>query len=171
MGELNLNTNGKIHGHTEFQGRVTKSNHPYMLRSPNTSRTVPHNTHVLMQDFGTTRVNQGGIGYSTSDGKITFPTTGLFRINCKVNLINEGFLGNDHQFYPKKNGTDYPHSQLYYQSQPNIGAQRWYTPSYLDICIDIDNANDYVQLYFYQNSYNSETLHGSFGYLEVYLIG
>ena len=172
MGTLNLGSNGKINGHAEFEGRVTKPAHPYMLLRPNSGVTVNNNSHTKISTmFGTTELNQGGIALDTSNGRITFPVVGIYKIRSKVNAATEAHWGNDNQFYLKVNGTTYPHSQAMYGATQKAGGERWYAPCYLDLCANITNTNDYVEIFFYQNSGNNEGLHSAFGFLEVYLIG
>ena len=172
MGTLNLGSNGKVDGNAEFEGRVTKPAHPYMFLRPNAGPDVNHNSHTKISTmFGTTELNQGGIALDTSTGRITFPVVGIYKIRSKVNAATEAHWGNDNQFYMKLNGTTYPHSQVMYGATPKLGGERWYTPAYLDFCANITNTSDYIELFFYQDSGNNETLHNAFGFLEVYLIG
>ena len=172
MGTLNLGPNGKVDGNAEFEGRVTKPAHPYMFLRPNAGPDVNNNSHTKISTmFGTTELNQGGIALDTSTGRITFPVVGLYKIRSKVNAATEAHWGNNNQFYMKLNGTTYPHSQVMYGATPKLGGERWYTPAYLDFCANITNTSDYIELFFYQDSGNNETLHNAFGFLEVYLIG
>ena len=172
MGQLNLGSGRITGGDAEFTGKVTKPAHPYMLLRPNSGVTVNHNSHTKISTmFGTTELNQGGIALDTSNGRITFPVVGIYKIRCKVNAASEAHWGNDNQFYMKLNGTTYPHSQVMYGATQKAGGERWYAPCYLDFCANITNTNDYIELFFYQNSGNNESLHDAFGFLEVYLIG
>ena len=173
MGTLNLGTSGRVTGgDAEFTGKVTKPAHPYMFLRPNSGVTVNHNSHTKISTmFGTTELNQGGIALDTSTGRITFPVVGIYKIRSKVNAATEAHWGNDNQFYLKVNGTTYPHSQAMYGATQKAGGERWYAPCYLDFCANITNTNDYIELFFYQNSGNNESLHDAFGFLEVYLIG
>ena len=125
MGTLNLGSNGKINGHAEFEGRVTKPAHPYMFLRPNSGVTVNHNSHTKISTmFGTTEINQGGIALDTSNGRITFPVVGIYKIRSKVNAASEAHWGNDNQFYMKLNGTTYPHSQVMYGATQKAGGER-----------------------------------------------
>tara|TARA_Y100001972_G_C7471878_1_gene240229 strand:- start:42 stop:560 length:519 start_codon:yes stop_codon:yes gene_type:complete len=172
MGTLNLGSNGKVDGNAEFEGRVTKPAHPYMILQPNASVTVNNNTQTLISTmFGTTHVNQGGIALDTSNGRITFPVVGLYRINVKVNSSSEAYWGNDSNLRPKLNGSDYLSQQLFYGGTQNKGSNAWYNPFYLNVCVNITSASDYIELYMYQNSGSNVGLNNQFGYLEVYLIG
>ena len=166
MGTLNLGSNGTING------VVTKPAHPYMLRQPNSNVTVNHNSVTKISTiFGTSHVLQGGMAFDASTGRITFPRAGLYRLNTKINTAYEGFWGNDSQLKPYLNGSVYIHSQLFYGSAQNKGSNAWYNPLYMNICIDITNTSDYVEIWLYQNSGSNVDIHDAFGYLEVYLIG
>ena len=166
MGTINLGNNGTING------VVTKPEHPYMVRQPNSGITVNHNSITKVSTiFGTSHVLQGGMAFDASTGRITFPRVGLYRINSKVNTATEGFYGNDSSYRPRLNGNDYIHQQLFYGGTQNKGSNAWYNPYYLNICVDITNTSDYVELWMYQNSGSNVALHSDFGYLEVYLIG
>ena len=172
MGTLNLGSNGKINGHAEFEGRVTKPAHPYMFLRPNAGPDVNHNSHTKISTmFGTSHVLQGGMAFDASTGRITFPRVGLYRLNVKVNTASEGYWGNDSQLQPYLNGSVYIHNQLFYQGALNKGSAAWYYPYFLNICVDITNTSDYVEIWMYQDSGSNVTLHNVFGYLEVYLIG
>ena len=166
MGTLNLGSNGTING------VVTKPEHPYMVRQPNSSVTVNNNSQTKISTmFGTSHVLQGGMAFDASTGRITFPRVGLYRLNAKVNTATEGYYGNDSNLRPKLNGNDYIHQQLFYGGAQNKGSNAWYNPYYLNICVDITNTSDYVEIWMYQNSGSNVALHNAFGYLEVYLIG
>ena len=166
MGTINLGNNGTING------VVTKPEHPYMVRQPNSGITVNHNSQTKISTiFGTSHVSQGGLAFDTSTGRITFPRVGLYRLNAKVNTATEGFYGNDSRYAPRLNGNDYIHQQLFYGGTQNKGSNAWYNPYYLNICVDITNTSDYVEIWMYQNSGSNVTLHNAFGYLEIYLIG
>ena len=144
MGTLNLGSNGTING------VVTKPEHPYMVRQPNSNPTVNNNTFTKISTmFGTSHVLQGGMAFDASTGRITFPRVGLYRLNVKVNT----------------------HNQLFYQGVLNKGSAAWYYPYFLNICVDITNTSDYVEIWMYQDSGSNVNLHNAFGYLEVYLIG
>ena len=71
MGTLNLGPNGKVDGNAEFEGRVTKPAHPYLLCQSNANLDVNNNTNTLLTHFGNTRISQGGIAFNTSNGRIT----------------------------------------------------------------------------------------------------
>ena len=89
MGTLNLGSNGTING------VVTKPEHPYMVRQPNSNPTVNNNTFTKISTmFGTSHVLQGGMAFDASTGRITFPRVGLYRLNVKVNTETEGYYGN-----------------------------------------------------------------------------
>ena len=166
MGTLNLGSNGTING------VVTKPDHPYMVRQPNSNPTVNNNTFTKISTmFGTSHVLQGGMAFDASTGRITFPRVGLYRLNVKVNTETEGYYGNNSKLSPYLNGSVYIHNQLFYQGALNKGSAAWYYPYFLNICVDITNTSDYVEIWMYQDSGSNVTLHSNFGYLEVYLIG
>ena len=166
MGTLNLGSNGTING------VVAKPEHPYMVRQPNSNPTVNNNTFTKISTmFGTSHVLQGGMAFDASTGRITFPRVGLYRLNVKVNTETEGYYGNNSKLSPYLNGSVYIHNQLFYQGALNKGSAAWYYPYFLNICVDITNTSDYVEIWMYQDSGSNVTLHNVFGYLEVYLIG
>ena len=164
MGTLNLGNNGTING------VVTKPGHPYLLCQSNANIDVNNNTNTLLTHFGNTRISQGGIAFNTSNGHITIPRAGLYRVRSRVCDSNEGRWGNNHSFTIQLNGAQYIHSQLFYMPVGNWGNV-WYCPSYVDMVVNCTNDSDYMQLYFYQDSGSNQTLHSEFCVLEVYLIG
>ena len=90
MGTLNLGPNGKVDGNAEFEGRVTKPAHPYLLCQSNANLDVNNNTNTLLTHFGNTRISQGGIAFNTSNGRITIPVAGLYRVRSRICDSNEG---------------------------------------------------------------------------------
>ena len=164
MGTLNLGNNGTING------VVKKPGHPYLLCQANTNQDVNNNTNTLLTHFGNTRISQGGMAFNTSNGHITIPRAGLYRVRSRVCDSNEGRWGNNHSFTIQLNGAQYIHSQLFYMPVGNWGNV-WYCPSYVDIIVNCTNDSDYMQLNFYQDSGSNQTLHSEFCVLEVYLIG
>ena len=170
MGTLNLGPNGKVDGNAEFEGRVTKPAHPYLLCQSNANLDVNNNTNTLLTHFGNTRISQGGIAFNTSNGRITIPVAGLYRVRSRICDSNEGRWGNNHSFTIQLNGVQYIHSQVFYMPVGNWGNV-WYCPSYVDMVVNCTNDSDYMQLYFYQDSGSNHSLHDAFCTLEVYLIG
>ena len=170
MGTLNLGSNGKIDGNAEFEGVVTKPAHPYLLCQSNANIDVNNNTNTLLTHFGNTRISQGGMAFNTSNGRITIPRAGLYRVRSRICDSNEGRWGNNHVFAIWLNGAQYIHSQLFYMPVGNWGNV-WYSPSYVDMIVNCTNDSDYMQLYFYQDSGSNHSLHDAFCSLEVYLIG
>ena len=171
MGQLNLGSNGKVTGgDAEFTGIVTKPAHPYLLCQSNTNIDVNNGVNTLLTHFGNTRISQGGMAFNTSNGHITIPRAGLYRVRSRVCDSNEGRWGNDHSFTIQLNGAQYIHSQVFYMPVGNWGNV-WYAPSYVDMVVNCTNDSDYMQLYFYQNSGSNHSLHDAFCSLEVYLIG
>ena len=170
MGTLNLGSNGKIDGNAEFEGVVTKPAHPYLLCQSNANIDVNNNTNTLLTHFGNTRISQGGMAFNTSNGRITIPRAGLYRVRSRICDSNEGRWGNNHVFAIWLNGAQYIHSQLFYMPVGNWGNV-WYSPSYVDMIVNCTNDSDYMQLYFYQDSGSNHSLHDAFCTLEVYLIG
>ena len=170
MGTLNLGPNGKVDGNAEFEGRVTKPAHPYLLCQSNANLDVNNNTNTLLTHFGNTRISQGGIAFNTSNGRITIPVAGLYRVRSRICDSNEGRWGNNHSFTIQLNGVQYIHSQVFYMPVGNWGNV-WYCPSYVDMVVNCTNDSDYMQLYFYQDSGSNHSLHDAFCSLEVYLIG
>ena len=170
MGTLNLGSNGKVDGNAEFEGRVTKPAHPYLLCQSNANLDVNNNTNTLLTHFGNTRISQGGIAFNTSNGRITIPVAGLYRVRSRICDSNEGRWGNNHSFTIQLNGVQYIHSQVFYMPVGNWGNV-WYCPSYVDMVVNCTNDSDYMQLYFYQDSGSNHSLHDAFCSLEVYLIG
>ncbi len=83
----------------------------------------------------------------------------------------KGYWGNNSSLKPYLNGSVYIHNQLFYQGTLNKGSNAWYNPYHMNICVDITNTNDYVEIWMYQDSGSNVALHNVFGYLEVYLIG
>jgi len=164
MGTLNLGNNGIING------VVKKPGHPYLLCQSNTSIDVNNQNNTLLTHFGNTRVSQGGLAFNTSNGRITIPTAGLYRVRSRICDENEGRFGNNHRFSVYLNGAVYIHSQLFYMPVGNHGNV-WYSPSYVDMVVNCTNDSDYMQLYFYQDSGSNTGLHNAFCSLEVYLIG
>ena len=165
MGTLNLGNNGTING------VVKKPGHPYLLCQSNTSQVVNNNTNTIITSlFGNTRISQGGMAYNTSNGHITIPTAGLYRVRAKISDNNEGRWGNNHHFDVFLNGSVYQHTQLFFMPVGNFGNV-WYCPSYIDIIVNCTNDSDYMQLNFYQDSGSNQSLHSEFCVLEVYLIG
>ena len=164
MGTLNLGSNGTING------VVKKPGHPYLLCQSNTGVTVNNNTNTLLTHFGNTRISQGGMAFNTSNGRITIPRAGLYRVRSRICDDNEARWGNNHVFAIWLNGAQYIHSQLFYMPVGNHGNV-WYSPSYVDMVVNCTNDSDYMQLYFYQDSGSNQTLHSEFCVLEVYLIG
>ena len=164
MGTLNLGNNGTING------VVTKPGHPYLLCQSNANIDVNNNTNTLLTLFGNTRISQGGIAFNTSNGHITIPRAGLYRVRSRVCDSNEGRWGNNHSFTIQLNGAQYIHSQLFYMPVGNWGNV-WYAPSYVDMVVNCTNDSDYMQLYFYQDSGSNHSLHDALCTLEVYLIG
>ena len=108
MGTLNLGNNGIING------VVKKPGHPYLLCQSNTSIDVNNQNNTLLTHFGNTRVSQGGLAFNTSNGRITIPTAGLYRVRSRICDDNEGRFGNNHRFLVYLNGAVYIHSQLFY---------------------------------------------------------
>ena len=171
MGTLNLGSSGQVTGgDAEFTGIVTKPAHPYLLCQSNTSVTVNNNTNTLLTHFGNTRISQGGMAFNTSNGRITIPRAGLYRVRSRICDDNEARWGNNHVFSIWLNGAQYIHSQLFYMPVGNWGTV-WYAPSYVDMVVNCTNDSDYMQLYFYQDSGSNTGLHDAFCSLEVYLIG
>ena len=171
MGTLHLGSSGKVTGgDAEFTGIVTKPAHPYLLCQSNTSIDVNNNVNTLLPHYGNTRISQGGMAFNTSNGRITIPRAGLYRVRSRVCDSNEGRWGNDHVFATWLNGAQYIHSQLFYMPLCNWGNV-WYAPSYVDMVVNCTNDSDYMQLYFYQDSGSNTGLHSEFCSLEVYLIG
>ena len=164
MGTLNLGSNGTING------VVKKPGHPYLLCQSNTGVTVNNNTNTLLTHFGNTRISQGGMAFNTSNGRITIPRAGLYRVRSRICDDNEARWGNNHVFAIWLNGAQYIHSQLFYMPVGNWGNV-WYAPSYVDMVVNCTNDSDYMQLYFYQDSGSNTGLHSEFCSLEVYLIG
>ena len=83
MGTLNLGSNGTING------VVKKPGHPYLLCQSNTNQDVNNNTNTIITSlFGNTRISQGGLAYNTSNGHITIPTAGLYRVRAKISDSN-----------------------------------------------------------------------------------
>ena len=164
MGTLNLGSDGTING------VVKKPGHPYLLCQSNTSITVNNNTNTLLTHFGNTRISQGGMAFNTSNGRITIPRAGLYRVRSRICDDNEARWGNNHVFAIWLNGAQYIHSQLFYMPVGNWGTV-WYAPSYVDMVVNCTNDSDYMQLYFYQDSGSNTGLHSEFCSLEVYLIG
>ena len=164
MGTLNLGNNGIING------VVKKPGHPYLLCQSNTSIDVNNQNNTLLTHFGNTRVSQGGLAFNTSNGRITIPTAGLYRVRSRICDSNEGRWGNNHHFDVFLNGSVYQHTQLFFMPVGNFGNV-WYCPSYIDIVVNCTNDSDYMQLNFYQDSGSNQTLHSEFCVLEVYLIG
>ena len=124
----------------------------------------------MLTHFGNTRVSQGGLAFNTSNGRITIPTAGLYRVRSRICDDNEARWGNNHRFSIYLNGSVYIHSQLFYMPVGNHGNV-WYSPSYVDMVVNCTNDSDYMQLYFYQDSGSNTGLHSEFCSLEVYLIG
>jgi len=165
MGTLNLGNDGTING------VVKKPSHPYLLCQSSTGQVVNNNTNTILTSlFGNTRISQGGLSYNTSNGRITIPVAGLYRVRARVTDSNEGRWGNDHHFDVYLNGSAYQHVQLYYMPTGNWG-NIWYCPSHVDIVVNCTNASDYIQFNFFQNSGSNQTLHSEFCSFEVYLIG
>ena len=164
MGTLNLGSDGTING------VVKKPGHPYLLCQSNTSITVNNNTNTLLTHFGNTRISQGGMAFNTSNGRITIPRAGLYRVRSRICDDNEARWGNNHVFAIWLNGAQYIHSQLFYMPVGNWGNV-WYAPSYVDMVVNCTNDSDYMQLNFYQDSGSNQSLHSEFCVLEVYLIG
>ena len=133
MGTLNLGNSGKVTGgDAEFTGIVTKPAHPYLLCQSNTNIDVNNNVNTLLTHFGNTRISQGGMAFNTSNGRITIPRAGLYRVRSRVCDSNEGRWGNDHVFATWLNGAQYIHSQLFYMPMGNWGNV-WYAPSYVAV--------------------------------------
>ena len=149
MGTLNLGSDGTING------VVKKPGHPYLLCQSNTSVTINNQNNTLLTHFGNTRVSQGGLAFNTSNGRITIPTAGLYRVRAKISDSNEGRWGNNHHFDVFLNGSVYQHTQLFFMPGGNFGNV-WYCPSYVDIIVNCTNDSDYMQLYFYQDFFQLE---------------
>ena len=174
MGTLNLGSSGAINStDLNISGRVAKPLHPYILYRPNATKTIAHNSNTKVDHFGTQEVAQGGLSFSTSTGRITVPVSGLYRVRVKVNSSSEGRFGNDCQMWVRVNGSAYLSTQ-----QVNFAAggapsssNLWYHPVEMDMCVNLNLASDYMEIYLYQNSGSTQTLNGSMGFLECYLIG
>ena len=175
MGTLNLGSSGAINStDLNISGRVAKPAHPYILYRPNATKTIAHNSFDEKLDhFGTQEVAQGGLSFNA--GTITVPVAGLYRVRVKVNSNAEGRFGNDCAMWVRVNGSDYLGSNSRYFNFAAGGAPSssnlWYHPVELDMCVNLNLASDYMQVYLYQNTGSTQTLHGTMGFLECYLIG
>ena len=58
--------------------------------------------------------------YNTSNGHITIPTAGLYRVRAKISDSNEGRWGNNHHFDVFLNGSVYQHTQLFFMPVGNL---------------------------------------------------
>ena len=92
MGTLNLGSGRVTGGDAEFTGIVTKPAHPYLLCQSNTNIDVNNGVNTLLTHFGNTRISQGGMAFNTSNGHITIPRAGLYRVRSRVCDSNEGSL-------------------------------------------------------------------------------
>jgi len=151
----------------DTSGRVLTPYQPALLMYAQTSnQTVSNNSSTKIQIFNTSSFSRG-LTWDTTNHRVTVPVSGYYQVHAKINNTPDGASGNDDFLAVYKNGVNMIKDNAFRQPRP---VAQWYQTYFVSVIVSC-NANDYLEIWYYQNSGGNRAVHGDMGYVYVYLIG
>jgi len=155
-------------------GRMTTPTQPCLLMKATGSGsfTVPTATYTKVAVFNSTAYSRGNLSWDATNSRVTVPTTGVYLISYGSAFQSGGYPGNDWLIPLYVNGviSTFVSGDATYSTGFNSAAMPAYPMIQKTFIVPL-NANDYVEMYMYQDSGSTRTIYADFSFFQIALLG